>query len=128
MSKSTLEVGKRLVELCNAGKSMQAINELYSDKIVAIECADMPNFPKRMEGIASIRKKAEWWESAHEVHSGKANGPWPNGDRFIVHFKYDVTSKEGPMKGKRMTIEEGALYTVKDGKVAQEEFFYDMGG
>lgn len=128
MSKSTVEVGKRLVELCKAGKNTQAIDELYSDKIVALEVGDMPNFPKRMEGIAAIRKKNEWWNENHEIHSGAVNGPWPNGDRFIVHFKYDVTSKDGPMKGKRMQIEEGALYTVKDGEIVQEEFFYDMGG
>ncbi len=32
------------------------------------------------------------------------------------------------MAGKRMTIEESALYTVKDGKIVREEFFYNMGG
>ena len=40
----------------------------------------------------------------------------------------DVTPKEGPMKGHRMQFEEAGLYTVRDGKVAQEEFFYHMGG
>ena len=32
------------------------------------------------------------------------------------------------MAGKRMQFEEAALYTVRDGKVVQEEFFYDMPG
>ena len=32
------------------------------------------------------------------------------------------------MAGKRMTLDEAALYTVKDGKVVHEEFFYHMGG
>ncbi len=31
------------------------------------------------------------------------------------------------MAGKRMNLDEAALYTVKDGKIVQEEFFYDMG-
>jgi len=127
MGKSTRDVGKRLVELCKAGENAKAIDELYSPKIVALEVSDMPNFPKRMEGIDAVRKKNQWWNESHTIHSGEVNGPWPNGDRFIVHFKYDVTSKDGPMKGKRMQIEEGALYTVKDGKITQEEFFYDTG-
>jgi ketosteroid isomerase-like protein len=38
-----------------------------------------------------------------------------------------VTAKAGPVAGKRMTLDETALYTVKDGKITQEEFFYDMG-
>ena len=128
MSSSTLEVGKKLVELCNKGKAMEAINTLYAPNIVSIEAQSMPQMPARMEGLAAIRGKAEWWEKNHEVHSGKAEGPWPHGDRFVVRFKYDVTAKSGPMAGKRMNLDEAALYTVKDGKVVQEEFFYDMGG
>jgi ketosteroid isomerase-like protein len=124
---STFEVGKKLVDLCNQGKSMEAINTLYSPNIVAIEAAAMPNFPQRMQGIQAVKGKAEWWEANHQVHSGKAMGPYPHGDRFIVHFNYDVTAKAGPMAGKRMTLDEAALYTVKDGKIVQEEFFYHMG-
>jgi hypothetical protein len=123
---NTLEVGKKLVELCRKGKHMEAINTLYGPKIVSIEAQSSPAMPARMEGIDAIRGKAEWWEKNHEVHSGKADGPWPHGDRFIVHFTYDVTAKAGPMAGKRMTLDEAALYTVKDGKVVQEEFFYAM--
>jgi hypothetical protein len=32
------------------------------------------------------------------------------------------------MAGKKMRMEEVALYTVSDGKVTREEFFYDMSG
>jgi hypothetical protein len=124
---STMEVGKKLVDLCNKGKAMEAINTLYSPNIVSIEAHAMPNMPQRQEGIAAIRGKAEWWEKNHEVHSGVAEGPWPHGDRFIVRFKYDVTAKSGPMAGQRMKLDETGLYTIKDGKVAQEEFFYFMG-
>jgi len=31
------------------------------------------------------------------------------------------------MAGKRMKLEEAGLYTVRNGKVAQEEFFYPFG-
>ena len=86
----------------------------------------MPDMPARMEGLPAIKGKNDWWIKNHDVHSGEANGPWPHGDRFIVHFKYDVTSKAGPMAGKRMQMEETALYTVKNGKIVQEEFFYAM--
>jgi hypothetical protein len=81
-----------------------------------------------MEGIKAIRGKNEWWITNHEVHGSNVSGPWPHGDRFVVCFEYEVTPKVGPMAGKRMKMDEAALYTVKDGKIAQEEFFYDMGG
>jgi ketosteroid isomerase-like protein len=38
-------------------------------------------------------------------------------------FEMDVTPKAG---GERMQMKEVALYTVKDGKIAQEEFWYLM--
>jgi ketosteroid isomerase-like protein len=124
----TLAVGKKLSELCRQGKFKEAIETLYSKNIVSIEAQGGPEMPARMEGIDAIRGKTEWWEQNHDVHSVEVNGPWPHGDRFIVRFRMDVTAKGGPMAGQRMTLDEAALYTVKDGKVAQEEFFYDMGG
>lgn len=123
----TLTVGKKLVELCRQGKNMEALDSLYSPKIVSIEAGSTsPDMPARMEGIEAIKGKAAWWEQNHEVHKAEAEGPYPHGDRFIVHFKYDITAKGGPMAGKRMTLDETALYTVKDGKVIHEEFFYAM--
>jgi len=123
----TLTVGKKLVELCKQGKAMEAMDTLYSPHIVSIEAAaGGPTMPQRMEGIAAVKGKGEWWEKNHEVHKAEAEGPYPHGDRFIVHFKYDITAKSGPMAGKRMTMDEAALYTVKDGKITHEEFFYSM--
>ena len=127
MGSSTYEVGQKLVELCRRGKHMEAINTLYAPNIVSIEAQASPAMPARQEGIDKVRSKAEWWEANHEVHGGTAEGPWPHGDKFIVRFTYDVTAKSGPMAGQRMKLDEAALYTVKDGKVAQEEFFYHMG-
>ena len=123
---NVLEVGKKLVDLCRKQKNLEAIDTLYAQNIVSVEPFTMGDMPQTQEGIKAIRGKHEWWYATHTIHSGKATGPWPHGDRFIVHFKYDVTSKEGPMAGKRMTIDETGLYTVKDGKIVKEEFFYAM--
>jgi hypothetical protein len=123
---NTLDVGKKLVELCTAGKFADAIGQLYAPDIVSIEASAPPGGKQRMEGLAAVKEKNVWWEKNHKVHDCKVMGPWPNGDRFIVYFKLDVTPKVGPMSGKRFTMEETGLYTVKNGKVVQEEFFYSM--
>ena len=124
---TAFEVGKKLVELCNQEKGLEAIDTLYSPGIVSIEAQEHPPFPARLEGIEAVRGKSEWWYANHEVHKGEARGPWPHGDRFVVMFNYEVTPKVGPMAGQRLAMEEAALYTVRDGKVVQEEFFYHMG-
>ena len=123
----TLEVGKKLVELCREGKYEEAMSSLYSDDIVSREAFGSPAMPQQMEGLDAIKKKGEWWQQNHEIHSQQIAGPFPNGDRFIVRFTYEVTPKTGPMAGNRITMDEAGLYTVKDGKVTHEEFFYSMG-
>jgi ketosteroid isomerase-like protein len=123
----TLAVGKKLVEMCREGKNAECIDTLYDHNIVSVEAGAPPGGSARSEGIAAIKGKSEWWAANHEVHSAEAEGPFPNGDRFVVRFKYDVTAKAGPMAGKRFVMDEAALYTVKDGKITHEEFFYTMG-
>jgi ketosteroid isomerase-like protein len=120
-------VGKKLVELCRQGKNMEAIDTLYSDDVVSLEVDGGPGMPARIEGLAAVKGKSEWWIANHEVHSSEVDGPYPRGDQFIVVFKLDVTAKGGPMAGKSFSMQEAGLYTVKDGKVAQEEFFYSIG-
>jgi hypothetical protein len=124
---STLEVGKKLVEYCKQAKHVEAMDALYSPNIVSVEAGSSGNVPAKMEGIAAVKGKGEWWMNNHEIHGSVVAGPWPNGDRFIVRFTYDVTAKSGPMAGKRFTMDEAALYTVKEGKIVHEEFFYSMG-
>jgi hypothetical protein len=120
----TLEVGKKLVALCNQGRNTEAVETLYAPNVVSIEPEGLPSLPARMEGLPAVKKKNQWWMDNHTVHGGEALGPWPHGDRFIVTFKFDVTPKAGPGAGKRIKMEEAGLYTVKGGKIIQEEFFY----
>jgi len=122
-----LTIGKRLVELCSQGGHLDAINELYADNITSVEVFGSPEMPAEMSGIDAIRGKNHWWMDNHEVHDGSVSGPFPHGDQFIVVFEYDVTVLcDGPMKGQRMQMQEAGLYTVADGKIVREQFFYDM--
>ena len=118
------EIGTELVALCRLGKNMEAIEKFYSSDVVSIEAFAMPNMDQTQTGIEAIKGKNAWWVENHEVHGGEVHGPFPNGDQFIVQFKFDVTPKHS---GQRRTMEEMGLYTVKDGKIVNEVFFYSMG-
>jgi hypothetical protein len=124
---TTLEIGQKLAELTRQGKNLEAIDALYAQNIVSLEAISMGPVPARLDGFEAVRNKSVWWLANHDVHGMEVNGPWPHGDRFIVTMKVDATAKTGPMAGQRMTFEEAALYTVKDGKIVQEEYFYHMG-
>jgi SnoaL-like domain len=121
---NTLDIGKKLVELCRAGKNEEAVNTLLADDVVSVEAGAPPGQDASIKGIEGVRSKGVWWRENHEIHSAKVEGPWPNGDKFIVRFTYDVTFKPQSM---RFTMEEAALYTVANEKIVKEEFFYTMG-
>ncbi|MEO8216590.1 MAG: nuclear transport factor 2 family protein [Acidobacteriota bacterium] len=118
------EIGESLVELCRQGKNLEAIDKFYSPDIVSVEAQAAPGMPAEMKGIDAIRGKNKWWIENHEIHSAEAKGPYVLDDRFSVVYNFDVTSKAGPQEGNRMQMEEVAVYTVKDGKIAREEFMY----
>ncbi len=121
---SAMEIGEKLVALCQQGKNQEAIDALYSPNIVSVEAMAMPNMSQTQTGIDAIKAKNAWWADNHEIHGGEVKGPYPNGNQFIVHFTFDVTPKH---TGKRMTMEEMGLFTIENGKISKEEFFYSMG-
>jgi hypothetical protein len=116
---NTEEVAKKLVDLCRNGEWMKAVDELYSKDIVSVEAREMENMPAEMRGIDQVRGKTEWWEKNMEVHSANVGDPFVAGEKFVVQFDVDVTDKASK---KRMQMSEVGIYTVKDGKVAREEF------
>jgi SnoaL-like domain len=116
---NTEEVAKKLVEYCRKSEWMKAIDDLYAKDIVSVEAQAMENMPAEMRGIDQVRGKTDWWEKNMEVHSAKVSGPFVARDTFVVQFDVDVTDKNSK---KRMQMSEVGIYTVKDGKVAREEF------
>ncbi len=119
-----LQIGQRLVELCKQGKNLDAVEEFYDEDVVSVEAQAPEGMPATTRGIAAVRGKHDWWTKNHEVHGGDARGPFVNGERFAVLFHHDVTPKIGAAKGKRSTMDEIALYTVRDGKIVHEAFFF----
>ena len=120
---TTMDIGKEVAALCKQGKNQEAIDRFYSPNIESVEPVAMPGMGQTQTGIQTVKKKNQWWVDNHEIHGGTVDGPYSHGDRFILHFKYDVTPKH---TGKRMTMDESGLYTVQNGKVVKEEFFYSM--
>ena len=121
---STMKIAQELVALCRVGKNEEALDTLFSPDVESVENMDMPGLGRVQKGLAAVKAKGAWWIANNEVHSASVEGPYPNGDRFIVRFKYDTTFKP---TGVRSTMDETALYTVANGKIVKEEFFYPTG-
>ncbi len=120
-------VGHKLVDYCRNGLNLEAIATLYSPDIVSVEAMGSETVPAEIRGIDAVVAKNKRWYDSNEIHHAAADGPFPHHDRFAVIFEYETTAKDGPRKGQRATFQEVAVYTVKDGRIVREEFYYDMG-
>jgi ketosteroid isomerase-like protein len=114
---TTQDVANDLVALCKEGKFAESGEKYWAQDVLSVEAM---GDQRESRGIAAARGKGEWWAANHDVHGVVVEGPYVNGDQFVVRFKMDMT----PKGGQRTTMDEMAVYTIKNGKIAEERFFY----
>lgn len=116
---TTAELARDFTELLKQGDHNGAAAKYNADNIVSYEAMDGPMAV--VEGKEAVKQKGEWWVANHEVHGGTVEGPYVNGDQFAVRFTMEITPKA---TGERVKMDEVGLYTVKDGKIVEERFYY----
>lgn len=114
------EIAIAFTDLCKKGELDEAGKQFWSDDVVSIEA--MEGDMARVQGRAALEAKGAWWYANHEVHSVDVEGPYVNGDQFVVRFTMDVT----PKGGERMQMDEMGVYTLDNGKIVEERFFYGV--
>ena len=123
---SVQSLAKEFVELCNQGKNFEVMEAMYAPDIVSVEASG-----EQVAGKRPVIDKSRRWQAANTITREKVRGPYfdtTNGaaghasGQFAVHFEFDVTPKS---TGRPVTIEEVGLYTVEDGQITREQFYYD---
>ena len=120
---ATLEIGKKYVAFCKELQFRECADALFAKDAVSVEAGAPPGQDRTAKGIEAIHAKSKWWQDNHTVHKAEIFGPYPHDDRFAVRFVYDVTNKPS---NRRFTMDEVGLFTVSNGKIVKEEFFYTM--
>lgn len=118
IAQTTADIAGDFAGLCRAGRFDQAGEDYWADAVISLEPAGEGATTR---GIAAVRAKGEQWAHDHEIHGVDVGGPWVNGDRFALRFRMDITPRA---TGRRMQLDEFAVYTVKAGKIVEERFFY----
>jgi ketosteroid isomerase-like protein len=116
---TTSDLAKDFTDLLKQNDHEGAAAKYNADDIVSYEAMDGPMAV--CEGKEAVEQKSVWWRDNHEVHGGSVEGPFVNGDQFAVRFKMDITPKS---TGQRVTMDEVGVYTVEDGKIIEERFYY----
>ncbi len=118
------EIGKKYVELVRAGRREEVLATLYSEEATSAEPFPPPGRDRIARGIDALRGKSKFFLENNVVHRDDVNGPYSHGDKFAVHFAFETTFKP---TGQRRARDEIGLFTVVDGKITSEEFFYAAG-
>ena len=116
------QVAKRLAELCRKGEYELAQKELFANDAVSIEMEGSPGLGNA-RGLAAIFEKGRQFNAMLEaVHGGSVSEPVVAGNWFSVSMTLDAT-----MQGRgRVNMTEICVYQVRDGRIAREQFFYDV--
>ena len=115
---TTQEIAQDLVALCQQGKFDEAGEKYWADDVLSVEAM---GDERESHGKSAARGKSEWWNNTFQVNDVKVEGPYLHGDSFIVRFMMSTTNKQ---TGEKASMDETALYRIKDGKIAEERFFY----
>ncbi len=117
---TTQEVANRLVELCREGKYEQAVKELYAPEIVSVEPEGVPN--RTVKGFKAIAEKGAKFEAMLEkINTTVITDPIVAEHFFSIGMLMNVQMKGVPVA---IDMDEICVYTVRDGKIVKEEFFY----
>lgn len=119
---STQEVANRLVTLCRKGKYEQVVKELYSPDIVSVEAEGAPN--RIVKGLEAIAEKGRAFESKIEkINKSVVTDPVVADNFFSLGMLMNVQMKGMPVA---IDMDEICVYTVREGKIIREEFFYSL--
>jgi hypothetical protein len=114
-------MAKDLVEKCRKGDYKAAIQAYYDKNVVCTESMAMPDCPKQINGLDAVLRKSDEWDANTEVHRMEISDPLVSESCFAVRFIMDATCKQS---NQRMTVNELAVYHVKNNKITQVDFLY----
>lgn len=117
MSTSTIQqLEQKLNDAVLAGKAMDAFEELYADDVVMQENSQPPTLGKD----ANRKREIEFFSSIEQFHGAQVLASAVNGDVSFSEWVMDVTFKGG----QRYKLEQAVVRRWKNGKVAEERFYY----
>jgi hypothetical protein len=120
---TTQEVADRYHELARRGEIRTIQDELYAPDAVSIEPENDSRMPLRVKGLEALRQKEQQYyqDMVEEMHGGASEEPIVSPAHFACVQSMDVTLKG---RGRTYKVQLG-VFTVDQGKIVSEQFFYD---
>lgn len=118
---TTADVAADFTALWLAGDYRAAGEKYWADDVVSIEPRALPDgTDSECRGIEAVREKNLRWCSTHGIEDLSIDGPFVTGDHFALFADMLIAHA-----GRRRPHSEIAVFAVRDGRIAEERFFYE---
>ena len=115
------EVAADFTALWLAGDFSAAGERYWAEDVISIEPdALRDGADNECRGIDAVRRKNLHWCSTHGIEDLSLDGPFVTGDQFALFADMLIAHA-----GRRRPHSEIAVFSVRDGKIVEERYFYE---
>lgn len=115
------DVAHDFTTLLRAGQ-YEAASRYWAKDVVSIEPVELKcGIPAIVSGLDAARRKSRAWSNASRVEDLSIDGPFVTGNQFALFLDMIIVNRAD---GQSSAFTEIAVYTVRDGQIAEERYFY----
>ena len=120
---SVTEVARDFTAMLRQGEFVAARERFWAADVRSIEPHDLPDgIAAEVSGIDAARAKTMRWFGTRRIHDLSIDGPFVTGDQFALFLDMMIVPQPG---GADQPFTEIAIFTVRDGRISEERYFYD---
>ncbi len=117
------DVARDYTAMLRLGQFEAAGERYWANGVTSVEPADLKiGIPAFVSGIKAARDKARFRFGTGRIDDLGIDGPFVTGDQFALFLDMLITD---PASGSAQPFTEIAIFTVRDGRIIEERFFYD---
>ncbi len=120
---SITDVAWEFTDMLRQGQFVAARERFWAADVRSIEPHDLPDgIASEVSGIEAARVKTERWFGSRNVSDVSIDGPFVTGNQFALFLDMMIG---GQPNGTHQPFTEIAIFTVRNGQIIEERFFYD---
>jgi len=120
---SITDVARDFTDMLRQGQFVAARERFWAEDIKSIEPHDLPGgIAAVVSGIDAARAKTIRWFGSRRIHDLSIDGPFVTGNQFALFLDMMIA---GQPSGADQPFTEIAIFTVRDGQISEERYFYD---
>lgn len=117
------DVARDFTFMLRQGQYVAARERFWAADVRSIEPHDLPDgIAAEVSGIEAARAKTVRWLGSRHIHDLCIDGPFVTGNQFALFLDMMIA---GPANGADQPFTEIAIFTVRNGQISEERYFYD---